>query len=671
MRTKPRLPPEPRRRRRPWLPALFVVAALAVLAYFAWSRRWRHGELPAPEPVPAVARAAVAGRPVIFLGLDGADWELLDAYASSGVMPTLAALLAEGRAGVLTSLEPPLSPLIWTTMMTGVSPVEHGILDFTRFDPVSGAREPIGSEDRRVPALWNMATAAGRRVAVFGLWATWPAEPVRGLLVADRMVSAQSTTEPPPGAVYPAQREAWVKDALAAAERELDRSALAGYLPWLTDADFQTALAEPEPLAHPVSGLRRILLETRAVHRMATDWLAHEETDLAVVYFQGTDLVGHLFAPFAPPRQATIREEDFARYHAVPEQYFREIDRYLAEYRELAERKGAVLVIASDHGFQWREGRPRALASAAAATAGKWHRREGVSLLWGEGIAPGPREEAGVERVCATLAALAGLPPGVGLYGPPLPGVEPTGAVEVDYRRSWRPPLRPAPRGTPEMDEAALARLEALGYIGSGETAPARESAPAAEASRTPGSFNNEGLILRGRGEGERAAQAFERALALDPAHASALWNLSDLLFAGGRERERADRLLLAAVAAGLPQGAEHVVARARAWRALGAGERGTALLDQALASQPNDAMLRLWRGRYRLEAPDCPGALADFVQVAALAPDDPMAHASLGLARACLGDAAGARAALARSLQLDPNQPEVREFLASIPNSP
>jgi Flp pilus assembly protein TadD len=113
------------------------------------------------------------------------------------------------------------------------------------------------------------------------------------------------------------------------------------------------------------------------------------------------------------------------------------------------------------------------------------------------------------------------------------------------------------------------------------------------------------------------------------------------------------------------------VVGRARAWRALGAGERGTALLDQALASQPNDAMLRLWRGRYRLEAPDCPGALADFVQVAALAPDDPMAHASLGLARACLGDATGARAALARSLQLDPNQPEVREFLASIPNSP
>jgi Flp pilus assembly protein TadD len=113
------------------------------------------------------------------------------------------------------------------------------------------------------------------------------------------------------------------------------------------------------------------------------------------------------------------------------------------------------------------------------------------------------------------------------------------------------------------------------------------------------------------------------------------------------------------------------VVARARAWRARGAGERGTALLDQALAAQPNDAMLRLWRGRYRLEVPDCPGALADFVQVAALVPEDPMVHASVGLARACLGDAAGAKAALARSLALDPDQPEVREFLVSLEGSP
>src|SRR6185503_11210579 len=137
----------------------------------------------------------------LFVGLDGADWDLLDGYIASGTMPNLAALAREGRTGALTTIQPPLSPLVWTTEMTGVSPLEHGILDFTRFDPRTGEREPISRAERRVPAVWNMASAAGRSVAVLGLWATWPAEPVRGLLVADRFSSFTAFGPPPDGAV--------------------------------------------------------------------------------------------------------------------------------------------------------------------------------------------------------------------------------------------------------------------------------------------------------------------------------------------------------------------------------------------------------------------------------------------------------------------------------------
>ena len=59
---------------------------------------------------------------MIFLGLDGADWQLLDRYMAAGTMPHLAALVADGRRGDLAAFEPPLSPLLWTTMMTGASP---------------------------------------------------------------------------------------------------------------------------------------------------------------------------------------------------------------------------------------------------------------------------------------------------------------------------------------------------------------------------------------------------------------------------------------------------------------------------------------------------------------------------------------------------------------------
>ena len=69
-----------------------------------------------------------------------------------------------------------------------------------------------------------------------------------------------------------------------------------------------------------------------------------------------------------------------------------------------------------------------------------------------------------------------------------------------------------------------LAKLKSLGYIGDGGPA----SAGTAGATRTPGSYNNEGVILKEHGKPVPAIEAFEHALALDPDLASALWNLSD-----------------------------------------------------------------------------------------------------------------------------------------------
>ena len=74
-------------------------------------------------------------------------------------MPTLARLVNEGASGTLKTIHPPLSPLIWTTMMTGTSPLDHRILDFLRVNPVSQQREPITSDERKVPAIWNMASS--------------------------------------------------------------------------------------------------------------------------------------------------------------------------------------------------------------------------------------------------------------------------------------------------------------------------------------------------------------------------------------------------------------------------------------------------------------------------------------------------------------------------------
>jgi tetratricopeptide (TPR) repeat protein len=619
-----------------------------------------------PPPAPEIASAVEEAHPVIFVGLDGADWEMLDDLMASGVMPNLAALAKGGKTGTLKTLNPPLSPLVWTTMMTGVSPLAHGILDFTRRNPRTGALEPIPSSERRVPAVWNMAADGDKSVAVFGLWATWPAEAVKGLLVADRFSSFTARDAAPPlGTVYPPEQEGWAREALAKTEAAVGYDALKAYLPWLTEKEYTKALAEPDPYAHPVSALRRILVETRAYHALATSWLGRTKPDLAVVYFQGTDTLGHVFAPYAPPRQDAVSPEDFARFSGVPALYFAEIDRLLGDYRKLAEARGAVLMLASDHGFRWQEGRPAQLSSAAAATAARWHRDEGIYLLWGAGIKAkggdrGNRGEGEVGQVCSTLLALLGLPPGKGLEGPPLAGVAPVHAEPADYRAHYQP--APEVQGEEKADAEEIAKLRALGYMGGKEGKGAAEG-----TTRTAASYDNEGLLRRQKGETDAAAAAYGKALAVDPKSAAAMWNLSDLLASQKKEPDRADDLLVAALAAGLPDGVDHALARTVAYARGGEGERALRLLDRAIGTRPQDPRLHLLRGRYRLERHQCEKALDDFETATSKAPRNALAFASVGLARLCIGDGEGAAASFHRSLQINPDQPEIRRALGQI----
>jgi tetratricopeptide (TPR) repeat protein len=574
--------------------------------------------------------------------------------------------VAEGAGGALETIHPPLSPIVWTSMMTGGSPLEHRILDFTRFAPAGGRKEPITSDERRVPAVWNMAGYAGRSSATLGLWATYPAERVNGLLVSDRFSGfLYSEKEPPPGVVFPPERQGWARDTLRAVEEATRFEALQAYLPWLSREEYLRLEGErkADPYAHPVTALRRILVQTEVYHRLATEWIAKEKPDLAIVYFEGTDSIGHTFAPFAPPRQEGISEPDFERYHEVAERYFRHVDDLLGTYRELAQQRGAALVLASDHGFFWKEGRPRELSSFAQATAGKWHRKDGIYLVWGPGIAaaPGHPHRGGAAQVAATLLALLGLPRGVGLAEPVLPGVPaPTGKA-VRYAEHYRP-AAPAATTSDASDAEAIEKLRALGYIGAGEAAAA--PAAAAGSTRTAGSWNNEGLVLRAEGKPEASIPAFEKAIELDGSLGSALWNLSDVLEQQKRDAPRSDALLVRAFATGLPEARRFLVERAMACQKAGDPGRSLRLLDAALAVREDEPDAWLFRGRYRVESGNCRGALEDFRRATALAPGNAAAHASEGLAYLCLGDAAAARRSLAPSLQLDPAQPRVREFL-------
>jgi predicted AlkP superfamily phosphohydrolase/phosphomutase len=118
--------------------------------------------------------------PVVLIGLDGADWNIIDPLVAAGKMPNLAGLIGRGSRARLLTISPTLSPVIWTTIATGVKPERHGIVDFTAVNKDTGAAVPVTSNLRRVPALWNILSSAGRTVGFVGWWASFPAEKVNG-----------------------------------------------------------------------------------------------------------------------------------------------------------------------------------------------------------------------------------------------------------------------------------------------------------------------------------------------------------------------------------------------------------------------------------------------------------------------------------------------------------
>jgi hypothetical protein len=126
-------------------------------------------------------------RPLLVFGVDGGEWVAIERLWAQGRLPALRAVADRGQRAVLETFHGS-SPVLWTTVATGLGPEEHGIQDFVV--PTEDGDLPLSSTLRKAPALWNMLSSAGRRVAVFGYWASWPAETVSGVVVTDRALES-------------------------------------------------------------------------------------------------------------------------------------------------------------------------------------------------------------------------------------------------------------------------------------------------------------------------------------------------------------------------------------------------------------------------------------------------------------------------------------------------
>jgi Flp pilus assembly protein TadD len=341
--------------------------------------------------------------------------------------------------------------------------------------------------------------------------------------------------------------------------------------------------------------------------------------------------------------------------------YFSVVDRWLGRLIETCPLRECAVLVVSDHGFKWGSDRPRAFSGTAAATAALWHRPDGVFVLAGNGVArlgrvPTPPS---VYDVAPTVAALLGLPPVPDWRGKPLPGCPVTAVQPVDWRTAL-PPASNHLAGLPAAPSAEYVKqLRSLGYLEGGE-------GTGQGSGSTEGALNNLGLVHLEAKRYQDAEKAFRGAIERNPAYASPHYNLRQLYFETGRYDE-ADAELWKAVELNLRDAAGAVDRAASDYEARGKPERAASLLGEARRRFPAEGRLAVHLLAVLIHLGRCPEAVAEGSAAAQAFPADARVYAFFGLAAACAGDTTTARRAFERSLQLQPNQPEIRQALETL----
>lgn len=354
------------------------------------------------------------GQRILVVGLDGADWQIADPLIARGKLPHLARLRERGAWGNVKALTPILSPLLWTSVATGVRADRHGILDFLIRDPSTGTTFPVSSRFRRVRALWNLFSEQGRTSDVVAWWATWPAEPINGHLVSDRVAYSLFDFELPTdeGATYPSDYMDQIRPLLIG-DDAVSYDEVARFVD-VTHDEFSRARQRIErdrraAYREPLNHLTKVIASTRSYHGVALNLLKNHRADLTLVYYQGIDEVGHRFMHFMPPAMPGIDPDDVRRLGPALERFYEYQDELLGELIEAVGPETTILVVA-DHGFLNGADRPRGQTADIEGQPGRWHRPYGMFVLAGPRIRSTRLDTTSLLDIAPTLLHLAGLP---------------------------------------------------------------------------------------------------------------------------------------------------------------------------------------------------------------------------------------------------------------------
>ena len=263
------------------------------------------------------------GRHKVFvIGLDCAEPSLLfGRYAAD--LPNLSRLLAQGRHGPLESTIPAITVPAWAAMFSGRDPGELGFYGFRNRADYSYEKMRIATAaDISVPRVWDLASEAGKRVAVVGVPQTYPIRPVNGLMVSGFLTPSTRSEY-----TWPAE----LKDEI----RELVGDYAVDVQPFRTD--------------HKEQLLAQIQAMTEQHCQVVKHLLGKKRWDLFVWVEIGVDRIHHGFWKYGDPAHPQYQPGN--PFERAMHDYYIYLDGQIGEMLAILPKDTTILVL-SDHGGQ-------------------------------------------------------------------------------------------------------------------------------------------------------------------------------------------------------------------------------------------------------------------------------------------------------------------------------
>jgi tetratricopeptide (TPR) repeat protein len=611
------------------------------------------------------------GTRAVVIGIDGADWKIIEGLIAEGGMPNLAALRARSAWGPIETLHDiPLSPVIWTSVATGKSAAKHGVSWFM-VDQPDGTRVPVRSHNRKAKAIWNILAENERRPSVIGWWATYPAEEVGdGLIVSDGLGfhgfgstarGGDDGKKTYPAALYPevsAKMPAIQQITSEYATRFIDippeEYSRLMYLP--------ARSANPNPL-NPIHLFQQYAVTAEGYTSIAEDFL-RRPFDLLMVYFEQVDSFSHLFIKYQDPKLEWVDEERQLRFRNVVSQWYRYQDELLGRLLAEIDLDTTAVFILSDHGFKSGERRIRSESTIDVKKAHLDHETQGIFLAAGPNIREGAQVAgASVMDITPTLLHYLGFPIGQDMDGKVLDNVFLPEFMEsnpIRYLDTYELVDESAPAAKEEEYdgeelEANMKALEALGYVGSSEDEDTAQAI--AEGDSSPELHSNMGRIHLRNGELDKARVEFEKALELNPNYSDALLNIGEVLRLQGRVAE-AEHFVKRALRVD-PNSIGALAQLGEIKRDMGDLDEAIRLFQEGLAIDDSYPFVFLGLGDVLQRAGRYEEAEEAFRRVLQLNPDSFKAYYNLGVTLANRGQIEGAVENYEKALEIAPNHPE------------